>query len=442
MNEKALPASLQVTMGQRLVGTLYPTDPLSFEYSAQWLASAEAKPLHPHMKLMPGRLSTPELHAFFENLLPEGDQRRLIGLRCQVSSVFGLLAMVGGDTAGSIVVAPEGQAPAEPVYQDLSWEQVNALVHADAASIREREAIEAAAAGLPRPRISISGAQFKLLLLLTPAGMPRRPMGSSPSTHILKPDMVRSDIPVFATAVNEAIVMRAARICGLPTANASYQPVAKACLIERYDRLRRPDGSLERLWQADFCQLLGKPSGVKYEHDGGPGFRDCYALLGDSAQPAVDRRNLLRWLFFNLYVGNHDSHAKNLSLLATSDGLRLAPFYDLMSTRVYSGLGPGFAFSIGGEFEPGKMSAEHLAALSRSLGVTPRYLAKLAFELAEQVEQAIARAAEEVAPCLDPGQKVLAERLVQLIRSNAGQMRKRFMSSSAGNMPRRGSGTS
>ena len=200
--------------------------------------------------------------------------------------MFGLLAVMGGDTAGAIVLLPEGQKPTAPVYQDLSWEQVNALVHVDSASIKKREAIEAAAIDLPEPRISISGVQFKLLLLITPEGMPRRPMGTSPSTHILKPDMVRNDIPVFATAVNETIVMRAARICGLPTATTSYQPVAKACLVERHDRLLRPDGALARLWQADFCQLLGKPSGVKYEHDGGPTFKDCYDVLLDSVQPA------------------------------------------------------------------------------------------------------------------------------------------------------------
>jgi serine/threonine-protein kinase HipA len=427
MNEQTLPASLWVYMGRDKIGTLYPTHPLSFEYSAEWMASASSTPLHPHIKVMPGRLATPELHAFFENLLPEGDQRALIGRRYQVSSVFGLLAMVGGDTAGSIVMVPDGQTLTEPVYQDLSWEQVGILVHADAASIKEREAIEAAAAEMPKPRVAISGAQFKLLLLVTPEGMPRRPMGSSPSTHILKPDMARHDISVFATAVNEAIVMRAARICALPTANTSYQPVAKACLIERYDRVRRPDGLLDRLWQADFCQLLGKPSDIKYEHDGGPTFKDCYGLLDDSVQPAVDRRNLLRWLFFNLYVGNHDSHAKNLSMLATPDGLRLAPFYDLMSTRVYSGLGPNFAFSIGGEFEPGKMTVKHILELSQSLGVAPKYLIKVARDMADRIDGAIARAAQEVHPDVDPSQKVLAERLMQLIRKNAKKMRKRLL---------------
>jgi serine/threonine-protein kinase HipA len=427
MEQMPLPASLWVYMGQHRVGTLYPTEPLSFEYSAEWLTNTAMMPLHPQIGILPGRLSMPALHAFFENLLPEGDQRRMISLRYQVSSVFGLLAMAGGDTAGAIVLLPEGQQPTAPVYQDLTWEQVGALVHADAASIGKREAIEAAAANMPTPRISLSGAQFKLLLLLTPEGMPRRPMGSSPSTHILKPDMVRRDIPVFATAANEAIVMRSAQLCGLPTARTSYQPVAQACLVERYDRILKPDGSLERLWQADFCQLLGKPSGIKYEHDGGPGFSDCYKILENSVQPGVDRRMLLRWLFFNLYVGNHDSHAKNLAMLATGAGLRLAPFYDLMSTQVYSGLGSNFAFSVGGEFAPGKMTAKHVLALADSIGVVPRYAVKLAHELAGQLDRAIVMAADELAPWLQPGQKVLAGRLLQRIRKNLKQMRYRLL---------------
>jgi serine/threonine-protein kinase HipA len=95
------------------------------------------------------------------------------------------------------------------------------------------------------------------------------------------------------------------------------------------------DETLRRLWQADFCQVAGVPSTVKYEFDGGPSFKDCYELLKKSSvAPANDLLNLLRWLFFNLYVGNNDSHAKNLALLAMPEGLRLAPFYDRMCTSV------------------------------------------------------------------------------------------------------------
>jgi len=409
------------------VGSLYPTEPLSFEYVPAWLDKPEAKPLQREIPLAPGRIATPAVHAFFENLLPEGDQRTLLSMRHQVASVFGLLTMVGGDTAGAIVLVPEGEQPAGAVYQDLTWEQVNTLVHADAASAREREAIEAAAAGMPGPRISVSGAQFKMLLLVGADGLPRRPMGSSPSTHILKPDMVRPDIKIFATAANEALVMQAARLCDLPTARVSYQPDTQACLVERYDRVLRKDGALERLWQADFCQLLGKPSDVKYELEGGPSFRNCYELLDMSTQPAVDRRHLLRWLFFNLYVGNHDSHAKNLALLATPQGLRLAPFYDLMSTGVYAGLGPNFAFRIAGESEPGKLRHAHLLALADELGAAPRYVNQLATEVADRIIPALESASAEILPRISHKQEVLVERILHGIRKTVVQMRKRLL---------------
>lgn len=426
MNPPALPDRLWVYSGDDHVGILYPTEPLSFEYTHDWRLAPKAVPLHADIPLSPDRIATPSLHAFFENLLPEGDQRKLISMRYHVSSLFGLLATVGGDTAGSLVLVPEGRRPDDAVYQDLTWEQVDVLVHASTASARERDAIDAAAAGMPAPRISVSGAQFKMLLLLNADGMPRRPMGTSPSTHILKPDMVRSDIKVFATAVNEVIVMRAAALCGLPTASVTYQPVTRACLVQRFDRVAGPGGRLRRLWQADFCQMLGKPSDVKYEHDGGPSFRDCYALLAISAQPAVDRRALLRWLFFNLYVGNNDSHAKNLALLATEEGLRLAPFYDLMDTRVYAGLGPGFAFTIGNESAPGKMTDAHLRELAKSIGVAPSYLTRLAADMASQVAAAVRAAADEIWPQLDASQQRLAQRIVLHIGTNVKQMQKRL----------------
>lgn len=427
-----LPNALWVYGPDGLVGTLHNTDPLSFSYSAAWLATPGAGPIHPEVPLAPGASDVPYVAAFFENLLPEGDQRTVISMREQVSTVFGLLARVGGESAGAFTLVPEGEIPQEPVYQPLSWEQVRVLVHGDGAQSEERAAIERAAQDLPRPRMSMSGAQFKVLLHLDAHGNPARPMGNAPSTHILKPDIQRRDIKAFASSVNEAIVMRAAALCGLPTARVSYQPVAQACLVERYDRVRRMDGSLRRLWQADFCQLLGVQSEVKYEHEGGPGFAACYAALSKSAQPAVDRRHLLRWLVFNLCVGNNDSHAKNLSLLATPQGLRLAPFYDMMCTRIYPGLSNQFAFAVAGESEPGKLTDAHLADLARSLGIGVRYLQKLALEVAQQVADAVPAAAAELKPSLDYKSAVMAERLAQRIKSIAAGTGKRLAGAASG----------
>lgn len=423
-----LPQTLSVYMENERVGELRRTEPLSLLYDPAWLARPDARPLHKTMPLGPAPIATPSVHAFFENLLPEGDQRRLLSLRHHVSSVFGLLSMVGGDTAGSLLLLPPGQVPQEPLYQPLAWEQVNALIHAGGVIGTERSAIEhaAEAAGLPDPRLSISGAQFKLLLSLDENGLPLRPMGTSPSTHILKPDMLRSDIGMFASAVNETLVMRSAALCGLPAARVSYRPEVKACLVERYDRVMR-EGRLARIWQADFCQLSETPSDVKYEADGGPSFRDCYELLArESARPGLDQRHLLRWLFFNLYVGNNDSHAKNLSLLAMPEGLRLAPFYDLMSTRVYAGLGPHFAFRLAGESEPGKLGIEHMRKLAAELKVAPRFLMKLADDMAEAVMAAVPVAARELEPLLSPAERVMVERLQLRIHGIATRMHARL----------------
>lgn len=427
-----VPNALWVYGPDGLVGTLHNTDPLSFSYSAAWVATPGAQPIHPKLPLAAGPSDAPYVAAFFENLLPEGDQRTVISMREQVSTVFGLLARVGGESAGAFTLVPEGETPRDPVYQSLTWQQVRVLVHDDGAQSEERDAIERAAQDLPKPRMSMSGAQFKVLLYLDEQGHPARPMGNAPSTHILKPDIQRPDIKAFASSVNETIVMRAAALCGLPTAPVSYQVVAQACLVERYDRVRQPNGSLRRLWQADFCQLLGVQSGVKYEHEGGPGFAACYDTLSLSVQPAVDRRHLLRWLFFNLCVGNNDSHAKNLSLLATPQGLRLAPFYDMMCTRIYPGLSNQFAFEIAGESEPGKLTDTHLADLARTLGVGVRYLQKLALEVAQQAAVAVPAAAAELKPSLDFNNTVMAERLAQRIKSIATSMGKRFAGTGAG----------
>jgi len=124
------PRILSVFMDQNHVGSLYNEQPLAFSYHPSWLALPDARPIDPQIPLVANRIATPYVHAFFENLLPEGDQRKLISMRHHVSSIFGLLLEVGGDTAGSFVLLPDGQVPQPPLYKVLTWEQVNRRLHA------------------------------------------------------------------------------------------------------------------------------------------------------------------------------------------------------------------------------------------------------------------------------------------------------------------------
>ena len=223
--------------------------------------------------------------------------------------------------------------------------------------------------------------------------------------------------------------MQLARACHLPAASVEYFPALQSCLVERYDRLKGADGKFKRLYQADLCQLLDKPSGVKYENDGGPSFRDCYSLIKSrSSLPLTDCHNVVRWLFFNLMVGNNDSHAKNLSMLKSDGKLRLAPFYDLMCTQVYSGLSNSFAFKVGDHFEPGQIGYEDLCELADSIGTSRRILHTIAIDVAEQIEKNLPGRIEALMPLTDNGssEQVLLNRVSMFIDSNIRKIKLRL----------------
>lgn len=417
--------NLDVFVGGVLMGTLHDTDPLSFSYSPECLVGLVNAPFSALIKPAPGRISTTAVTSFFENLLPEGDERVLLQSRYHVTTIFGVLSKVGGDTAGSVVVLPEGKHPQPDAYMPVSWDDIGALVN-------DTTEVPPAIAQAAGSTTTLSGAQHKLLLLVAgQGGEPSLPLNGSISSHILKPDIRRPGLRVFSSAINETLVMRLAHACKLPTAPVQYLPAVKSCLVERYDRMRDASGTLQRLYQADLCQLLNKPSSVKYESDGGPSFQDCYNLIKRmSAVPLTDCHNLVRWLFFNLMVGNNDTHAKNLSMLSRNDATRLAPFYDQMCTQVYAGLSNDFAFRIGKHFEPGLIDYDDLCSLAASLGVNHRALLSIAMKVAEQIETSLP---SQVASLLHltptgSGEQILLNRVSTLIERNIRKFKARVKS--------------
>jgi hypothetical protein len=75
-------------------------------------------------------------------------------------------------------------------------------------------------------------------------------------------------------------------------------------LVKRYDRrlISAPAEPvrLERLHQEDFCQALGIVSETKYENEGGPSLKKCFALLREvSEAPVIDLQRLLDAVIFN-----------------------------------------------------------------------------------------------------------------------------------------------
>ena len=220
---------------------------------------------------------------FLDGLLPEGEARAVLedryGLRR--GDVAGLLAQIGRDCAGAIVVVGAGEPPpAEPPAGP-----------ADAAALSEpldEAALVAAVRDLPqRPfgdgdqvRVSLAGQQRKLLLARGSDGAWRWPLGGTPSTHILKPADQREP----HMAQNEVLCLRLARELGLTEVDAEVQQLGEhaVVVVSRYDRRLR-DGRIERLHQEDVCQALAVDLGARgarnSEGEGGPGFAQVAQLL-------------------------------------------------------------------------------------------------------------------------------------------------------------------
>ncbi len=405
----ARPPHLEVYFGDEQVGSLYDESPPAFEYTPAWLARTESMPLSA-IALAPGRTHAAAVQAFFENLLPEGELRTYIAEQKKASTLFSLLLEVAGDTAGGFVILPAGQRPQPPSYKPTTWAELHARLDKASAA-----AIDIKSEGA---RISLAGAQDKASIALFDDGPPQLPQGTSPSTHILKPDIKRL-AKVWDSAANETLIMLTAERCGLPTAQVFYEPTTHACIVKRFDRRAQANGRLARLVQYDLCQLSGTLSEKKYEKEGGPGIAACAALIRSySTQPAVDLRHFLLWIFFNLYTGNNDSHAKNLSMYSVPGrGVLLTPFYDLMCTRIYPALSQEFAFSIGGEVRPGRVTQEHVREMARLTGVGPAFVLRLAQELARKMPQALDEALQALQPTLPRSAAVLAQRVQRFVLS-------------------------
>ncbi|MCP5179021.1 MAG: HipA domain-containing protein [Pseudomonadales bacterium] len=167
-------------------------------------------------------------------------------------------------------------------------------------------------------------------------------------------------------------------------------------LSKRYDRKVDEGGTIHRLHQKDFCQALAIPSEIKYQAEGGPGLKDCFALLRfASSSPVVDLRELLNAIFFNLLIGNTDAHTKNYSLLYGRDGkARLAPLYDLVCTVYYPEIENRLAMEIGGEANPDLIYPKEIEVFAKEAGLaaaaTKRSvsdMAALVLEKSAKIEQ-------------------------------------------------------
>lgn len=317
---------LEVWLSADRVGTLALVEGrLNFCYEADWLSHKEAVALSVGLPLQAAPFDDRKTRPFFAGLLPEGQMRRLIAQQFQVSGQndFALLDRIGGECAGAVTFLEPGQAlPTAAGGNDVHWLNDDEVV-----AILDELPHRPMLAGKDGLRLSLAGAQDKLPVVFDGAriGLARN---GTPSSHILKP-AIRS---VEDSVINEGFCMALAQAMQLKPANSKVHRVLDRSflLVERYDRLR----------------LL-----------------DC--------------------VIFNALIGNHDAHAKNLSLLYSGKTAVLAPFYDLLSTAVYPALTPKMAMKIGSKYKFTEVQARHWEQFAEGIGMTKAQVKQRVVKLAK-----------------------------------------------------------
>lgn len=391
MGRSASVRRLAVWMNGERVGTWSVSqgkDQLQYEDS--WLQSPQARPLSLTLPFTPG--NQPHrgsmVGAWFDNLLPDSPRLReriAVRFKTQGQGAFELLAEVGRDSVGAIRLLPEDVAA-----DDVKHIDAQPMSEADVAQLlRNTTGLQPwtdDALHADDFRISLAGAQEKTALLQR-NGQWLRPLGATPTTHILKlPLGLVGNMPMdMATSVeNEWLCAQVIKAYGLPVAEcamAQFEDM-KALVVERFDRVWSADGSwLIRLPQEDMCQAMGYPAHMKYEADGGPGMDKILALLNGSSNAAQDKVDFIKAQFVFWLLCASDGHAKNFSIQLQAGGrYAMAPLYDVLS--VYPVLGEGthqvsphkvrMAMAVRGKSPHWKMreiQPRHWHALARRYGV-------------------------------------------------------------------------
>jgi serine/threonine-protein kinase HipA len=328
---------LCVYLNNRLVGHLLkaPGGAISFLYDDSWLSWQNAIPVSLSLPLREDAHRGAPVSTVFENLLPDSESlRRRVAERvgAEGSDVYSLLAVIGRDCVGALQFIAGGV--------DERGTAIEGDPIDDAAVEKLLLGLGQAPLGLSRDddfRISIAGAQEKTALLWDGKRW-RKPLGTTPTTHILKPQIgeLPNGIDLSNSVENEFYCLRLLAAFGLPVNDAAIKTFGKtaALVIERFDRRWTRDGRLLRLPQEDCCQALSVPPSRKYQSDGGPGIKQILDLLMGSDTPDEDRRTVLKAQILFWLIGATDGHAKNFSIfLGPGGSYRLTPLYDILSAQ-------------------------------------------------------------------------------------------------------------
>lgn len=314
-----------------------------FIYESGWLNSPRVRPLSLSMPITPDRtVSGDVVSNYFDNLLPDDERiRKRVATRFKTKSVeaFELLQAIGRDCVGAVQLLPAETEPTgfdqiacEPMTDEAIEQHLRGVVSGPGLG-NDEDADDF--------RISIAGAQEKTALLRLD-GQWRKPLGATPTTHIVKLPLGLVGgrrLDLTHSVQNEWLCAQILKELGLPVANTEMVRFGGqlTLVVERFDRAWTTHSKSGRRWiarlpQEDLCQVLGLPPAAKYESHGGPSMQRCTQLMLGSQAPQADVSNFLCTQLAFWLLAATDGHAKNFSIFLLPEGrYRMTPLYDVVS---------------------------------------------------------------------------------------------------------------
>lgn len=329
---------LNVFFNTRQVGQLTreKSGAIRFAYVDTWLNWQHAFPVSLSLPLRDDRFTGARVMAVFDNLLPDYEPiRKRVAERVGAdgTDAFSLLREIGRDCVGALQFIPDSVSP--QLSSGITGRELS-----DADIDKMLNELDITPLGIRQDhdfRISIAGAQEKTALLLHD-GRWIEPTGTTPTTHIIKPQIgtLSNGMDLSNSVENEYLCMTLMKAFGLRTAHVEIAVFngQNALVIERFDRTWTKNGLIARLPQEDCCQALSIAPTRKYQNEGGPGVVDIMSVLRGSDEPGKDRYDFFKSQILFWLIGATDGHAKNFSLALFSQGrFRMTPLYDVLTLQ-------------------------------------------------------------------------------------------------------------
>ncbi len=295
-------------------------------FSFEYLDNADAEHLV-SLTMIP----LPDRHRFdsrqfppaFDMILPEGQRRQRIEAARKIvrTDDFALLGYVGGNPVNRVRFLPLGADPDQEVTPLPSPKEI-ANCSAGQALFEKLMAEVDLRQGIAGVQPKVLGAAHESAPKMSPDLRQERG-----NTHILKASTPR--FPYLAT--NEFICLQVFRSAGLAVPSVTLSADGQLLLVERFDTLK--GGT--HLGFEEVAVLMGETSATKYQRDYGSMVESLASFI--QVQDEEDmRRDMTMALVLNWLLGNGDAHLKNFAVLYHNDlDVRLAPFYDVVSTLAY-----------------------------------------------------------------------------------------------------------